>query len=127
MPGILVVGEIAPDGSLTKLSAEVATLARSLGEAGAGAVEGVAAGPSPDAAANELAEYVHTVYADSGFPADHSLAPVAAALSILIEQYDIVMLPASPDGRDLAGMLSALTGMGVLANATACRGGTAAP
>ena len=121
MGGILVVGEIAHDGSLTKLSAEVATLAKSLGEAGAGAVEGVVAGPSPEAAANELAEYLDTVYADSGFLADYSIAPVAAALSIVIEQYDIVMLPASPDGRDLAGMLSALTGLGVLANATEVR------
>jgi electron transfer flavoprotein alpha subunit len=121
MGGILVVGEIAPDGSLTKLSAEVATLARSLGEAGAGVVEGVVAGPSPEAAANELAEYLDTVYAHSGFSADHSIAPVAAALSTVIEQYDSVMLPASPDGRDLAGMLSALTGLGVLANATEVR------
>ena len=32
-----------------------------------------------------------------------------------------MMLPASPDGRDLAGTLSALTGLGVLANATGVR------
>ena len=31
MAGILVVGEIAPDGSLTKLSTEAATLARDMG------------------------------------------------------------------------------------------------
>jgi electron transfer flavoprotein alpha subunit len=32
-----------------------------------------------------------------------------------------VLVPASPDGRDIAGALSALTGMGVLVNATAVR------
>ena len=34
---------------------------------------------------------------------------------------DLVLLSASPDGRDIAGALSALTGMGVLVNATAVR------
>ncbi len=121
MGGILVIGEIAPDGSLTKLSAEVATLARALGEAGAGEVEGVVAGPSPDVAAKELAEYLSTVHAESGFVADRSIAPIAAALSLMVGQYEIVMLPASPAGRDIAGTLSALTGLGVLANATAVR------
>ena len=41
-----------------------------------------------------------------------SIAPVAAALSLLVDRYDIVLLPASPDGRDIAGTLSALTGPG---------------
>jgi electron transfer flavoprotein alpha subunit len=121
MGGILVVAELAPDGSLTKLSAEVATLARALGEAGAGVVEGVVANSSPDAAATELAEFLETVHSDSGFTEGRSIAPVAAALSLLVSKYDIVMMPASPAGRDIAGTLSALTGLGVLANATAVR------
>jgi electron transfer flavoprotein alpha subunit len=119
---ILVVGEVAPDGSLTKLSAEVATLARALAEAaGTSEAQGVVAAPAPDAAAVELADYLASVTAIGGFSADESIAPAAAALSRLVTSEDVVLLPASPDGRDIAGTLSALTGLGVLANATGAR------
>ena len=64
MPGVLVVGEVAPDGSLTKLSTEVATLGRTLGEAGAGEVHGLVAAPDPGAAAQTLARYVAVVQTD---------------------------------------------------------------
>ena len=120
MHDLVVVGEIASDGSLTKLSAEVATLARSLGKASGLKLEGIVPGPSPDKAASELAEYIDTVHADHGFDADSALsAQVAAMLAAYSPTY--VLLPASPDGRDVAGALSALTGMGVLANATGVR------
>ncbi len=119
MAGILVVGEVVADGTLSKLSTEVATLARSLAEAAGSSAEGVVLAPSPDAAAKELAGYLEIVHAGSGLPADQPVAPVAAALSLLLGDYDVVLLPASPDGRDIAGTLSALTGLGVLANATA--------
>ena len=46
MTRIVVVGELAPDGSLTKLSTEVATLARTLGEAAGADVAGVIHGPA---------------------------------------------------------------------------------
>ena len=47
---------------------------------------------------------------------------VAQRLAALIEAHDpdIVMTGAGAEGRDLAGALSALTGWGVLANATGC-------
>ena len=118
MPGILVVGEVLADGTLSKLSTEVATLARGLAEAAGTQADGVVVAPSPDAPAKELAAFLKTVHAAKGVPKDQSIAPVAAALSLLVDRYDIVMLPASPDGRDIAGTLSALTGLGVLANAT---------
>jgi electron transfer flavoprotein alpha subunit len=121
MAGILVVGEVLVDGTLSKLSTEVATLGRALAEAAGSSAEGVVLAAAPDAAAKELAGYLQTVHAGSGLPSDQPVAPVAAALSLLVEGYDVVLLPASPDGRDIAGMLSALTGLGVLANATAAR------
>ncbi len=118
MAGILVIGEVAPDGSLTKLSTEVATLARSLHEAGAGQPVGIVHGMNAEAAADELGLFVATVYVDDSVPADSTVAPVAVALSAMLDDYDLVLLPASADGRDLAGALSALSGWGVLANAT---------
>ncbi len=119
MGGILVVGELAPDGTLTKLSTEVATLARALGAAGGGAVSGVVHGAGGDGAAAELARFVPAVVIDRGVPDGASASTTAAALSANLDGVDLVLLPASPDGRDLAGALSAITGRGVLANATA--------
>ena len=118
MAGILVVGEIAPDGSLTKLSTEVATLARLLHEAGGGAPVGIIHGRNVEAAADEFGLFVATVHVDDTVAADSTVAPIAVALAARLDDYDLVLLPASPDGRDLAGALSALSGWGVLANAT---------
>ena len=118
MAGILVVGEIAPDGSLTKLSTEAATLARLLHEAGGGAPVGIIHGRNVEAAADEFGLFVATVHVDDTVAADSTVAPIAVALAARLDDYDLVLLPASPDGRDLAGALSALSGWGVLANAT---------
>ena len=117
MPTFLVVGETA-DGALTKLSTEVATLARTLAEAAAGDVRGVVRGPA--AAATELATFtgaaVQAVAGTDDAPAATALASDAASLGA---DADYVLLGATPDGRDAAGMLAALTGKGVLTNATA--------
>jgi electron transfer flavoprotein alpha subunit len=132
MAGIWVHGEIAGDGSLTKLSTEVATLARSLAEESGGAeVTGVVIGSDPGAAAEELARFVPRVLAvTEPTTADHAAGMIVAQrLAALIEAHDpdIVMTGAGPEGRDLAGALSALTGWGVLANAIAVRGGSGGP
>ena len=119
MPRILVVGEIAPDGTLTKLSTEVVTLARALGESAGRSAEGIVHGAAADGAAAELATFVPLVSIDRDVPADRSVAPIAAALSTIVGDDDFVLVPGTPDGRDLAGALSALAGVGVLANATA--------
>jgi electron transfer flavoprotein alpha subunit len=127
MAGIWVHGELAGDGSLTKLSTEVATLARSVAEALGGAeVTGVIVGSDPGGAAEELARYVPRVLAvvepSTGGHAAGMI--VAQRLASLIDDHDpdILMTGAGAEGRDLAGALSALTGWGVLANATAVRG-----
>jgi electron transfer flavoprotein alpha subunit len=121
--GVWIIGEVAPDGSLTRLSAEVATLARGLGEGAGRPVVGVVVGADPVAAAGELARYVARVVAvTEPAIAGHAAATIVAervAALISSEAPDLVLFGASPDGRDAAGVVSALTGLGVLANAVA--------
>ncbi len=132
MAGIWVHGEIASDGTLAKLSTEVATLARAIAEeAGGGEVTGIVVGADPTAAANELATFVPKVLTvTEATTADHAAGMIVAQrLAALIDahQPDIVMAGAGSEGRDLAGALSALTGWGVLANATAVKGSPDGP
>ena len=118
---IWVIGEAAASG-LPKISAEVATLARALGEAAGREVVGVVAAADPAAAASALAAFVPEVLA-LPVPAatGHAAVPaIAPALGALVEREapSYVLVGATPDGRDLAGILSALLGWGVLTNAT---------
>jgi electron transfer flavoprotein alpha subunit len=119
MGSLLVVGELAPDGSLTKLSTEVATLARALAAAAGTSASGVILAAGAEAAAVELAGYLPSVVIDAGAAADATPSERAAVLAAALDGVDHVLVPASPDGRDLAGVVSALTGRGVLANAVA--------
>src|SRR4029077_4628835 len=112
MARLWVVGETAPGGSVTKLSTEVATLARALADAGGLELQGIIFGAHASTAATELSAYLPTLTHVSGvWSADRSVIDVAGALSTRTTG-DLVLLPASPDGRDIAGALSALTGMG---------------
>jgi len=125
--GIWVHGELAGDGSLAKLSTEVATLARSLAkESGGAEVTGIVIGKDPAGAAAELAKYVPKVLTlTEPLTADHAAGMVIAQrMAALVEARDpdVILTGAGPEGRDLAGALAALTGRGVLANATAVRG-----
>jgi electron transfer flavoprotein alpha subunit len=131
MAGIWVHGEIAGDGSLTKLSTEAATLARSIAADGGSEVTGVVIGADPAAAAQALAEFVPRVLAvKEPMTADHAAGMIVAqrlATLVAERQPDVILIGAGPEGRDLAGALSALTGLGVLANATAVRGTSDGP
>jgi len=123
MPGaIWIVAEVGADGSLVRLSTEAATLARTLGAESGRDVVGVVVAPEPSAAATALAAYVPRVLAvTEPVIADHVAATVVAervAALVEREQPSYLVLGASPDGRDTAGVLSALLGWGVLANAT---------
>ena len=125
MGDLWVVGEPGPDGGLAKLSGEVATLARDLGAASGRDVVAVVVAAEPNTAADELARYVPRVRSIS-VPgvADRAWSAVAAAqVAALIEGEaappDVILMGAGPDGRDLAGALSARTGLGVLTSATA--------
>jgi electron transfer flavoprotein alpha subunit len=120
---IWVHGELAPDGSLAKISSEVATLARQLGDAGGRDVVGVVVAADPAAAATELARFVPRVLAVSEpAAADHAAGTIVAQrLAALIARDGpaFLLTGAGPEGRDVAGVVSALTGWGVLVNAVA--------
>jgi electron transfer flavoprotein alpha subunit len=122
MGELWVVGELGPDGGLARISTEVATLARELGASSSHDVVGVIVAADPAAAATELATFVPSVRAlTEPAAADHAWSAIAAArLAGLLDAAapDLILVGAGPDGRDLAGALSALTGLGVLTNAT---------
>jgi electron transfer flavoprotein alpha subunit len=126
MPGALWVhGEIAPDGSLAKISTETATLARQLGEASGRDVVGVVVGSDPKAAATELAGFVPRVLAvtEPG-TADHAAGTIVGERLVTLierEQPSFLFTGAGPEGRDVAGVVAALTGWGVLVNAIGVR------
>jgi electron transfer flavoprotein alpha subunit len=123
MSGLWVIGEVTAEGALAKISTEVATLARTLAEAGGQDVTGVVVAADPAAAAAELATYLPRVVAISDpAAADRPWSMVAAErVAALIEKEtkQFMFVGAGPDGRDVAGALSAMTGWGVLANAVA--------
>jgi electron transfer flavoprotein alpha subunit len=116
---ILAVAEVG-DGSLTHLSAEIATLARALAEESGGTAAGLVVDAAPDAAAAELATYVPRVVAVATEAArDETWAPHAAAevRRLVDEGVTHVLLGTTADGRDVAGILVGLLGWGLLANA----------
>jgi electron transfer flavoprotein alpha subunit len=132
MGGIWVHGEITGDGSLAKLSTEVGTLARALAaESGGADVTGIVIGADPAAAATELADYVSRVIAvTEPATAEHAAGTIVAQrLAAIVDEHDpdVILAGAGPEGRDLAGALSALTGRGILANAIALRGSPEGP
>ena len=121
MAGLWVLGEVTADGTLARISTEVATLARTLAEASSQEVAGVVVAADPAAAAAELATYLPRVLAISEpAAADRPWSMIAAErIAALLEPdtKEFMFVGAGPDGRDLAGALSATLGWGVLANA----------
>jgi electron transfer flavoprotein alpha subunit len=123
MAGLWVVGEVTADGGLAKISTEVATLARTLAEAAGQDVAGIVVAADPAAAAKELATYLPRVLAlTEPAAADNAWSMVAAdriAGVLEADAKEFIFVGAGPDGRDVAGALSALTSRGILANTTA--------
>jgi electron transfer flavoprotein alpha subunit len=119
---IWVHGETMADGSLARISTEVATLARSLADASGTELVGVVIASDPTAAASELSRYVPRVLAiTAASTKDHAAGTIVGELLAgLIEQQSpsYLFLGAGPEGRDVAGVVSALSGWGVLVNAT---------
>jgi len=121
MAGLWVLGEVTADGTLARISTEVATLTRTLAEAAGEDVAGVVVAADPTAAAAELATYLPRVLAVSESAAGERPWSMVAAERIagLLEPdtKEFMFVGAGPDGRDVAGALSATLGWGVLANA----------
>jgi electron transfer flavoprotein alpha subunit len=87
-------------------------------------VIGIIIAADPGTAATELATYLPVVWAiTEPEAAEHAWSAVAAghiaALAGEADPPDTIFVGAGADGRDLAGAVSALTGLGVLVNATA--------
>ncbi len=120
---IWVIAETNADGSLARSSTEVATLARTLAEAAGAEAAGIVVAADPKAAADELAGYVGRVVAVAEPSADGNawaqIAAQRAAAILATESPGAILTGAGPDGRDVAGTLSALLERGVLVNATA--------
>jgi electron transfer flavoprotein alpha subunit len=131
MGALWVVAEPGPDGGLANISAEAATLARELGAAAGRDVVGIVVAADPAATAADLATYLPLVLTVSDpAAADHAWSAVAAGhITTLAEAEapDAIFVGAGADGRDLAGAVSALTGLGVLVNATAVSWGDDGP
>jgi electron transfer flavoprotein alpha subunit len=120
---IWVLAETNADGTLAKSSTEVATLARTLAEAAGGSAAGIVVAADPQGAAEELAGYVPRVVAvaepAAGGSAWAQVAAQRVAAILASESPAAVLTGAGPDGRDVAGTLSALLERPVLVNATA--------
>jgi electron transfer flavoprotein alpha subunit len=115
MAEILVLA--AHDGeSVKKVTLELLTLARRFGEPAA-----VWLGPGADGGRERLAEFgAAKVYvADGDGVADHPVTPAAEVLTALVERAApaAVLLPATADGKEVAGRLAVKTGSGVLTDA----------
>jgi electron transfer flavoprotein alpha subunit len=112
---VWVVAEVAESGP-TSISLELLTEARSI----ASNVSAVTWGPDTAAHAGAFGEYGATKVYDVGAIGDTLPGvPVAAAIAALIEggnRPDAVLIPASYDGRDVAGRLSAKLDRPVLTN-----------
>jgi len=130
---IWAVIELGPDGLPTRLSLEVATAARTLATAAGTASAAIVAAGDPAAAGAALAPYVARVIVVR-LPAEAAGSNVAAARAVATagaaEQPDVLLVGATPDGREAAGILAARLGRGVLGNATGLawgQGGDGAP
>ena len=117
MATVWAIGEVS-EGAPTKLSLELATLARELAEKSGGEARTVLIGAGAAGAAASAAEYSGGVLvqdADASGPVAASVAPRLAAL-IAERKPDVVLCGASNDGKDIAGLLVGLTELPVLVN-----------
>jgi len=116
MAQVLVLVETA-DGGIKKVTTELLTLARTLGEPAA-----VWVGPNySDAVGAELGSFgAQTVYvaADAAL-IDHPVAPTAELLAMLVAEHSprAVLIPSSADGKEIAGRLAVKIGSGIITDA----------
>ena len=120
MAEVLVLAELTPTGDgVRKTTLEALTAARALGEPAA-----VVAGAPGTAAKvkDTLAEYgAATVYvAESPELDEYLVAPKAEVLARLVAEVSpaAVVIPSSPEGKEIAGRLAIKTGSGFLADVT---------
>ena len=119
-PTILALAELA-GGAPTRLSLEVASLARQLAEAAGGRAVVACIGDDATAGAAEVARYAPEVLAVEAETAGNvpAASTLAAHLLALLDRTAAthVLLPASPDGKDAAGIVAARRQLAILVNA----------
>jgi electron transfer flavoprotein alpha subunit len=118
MTAFWAVGEVA-DGAPTRLTLELATLAGQLADAATGEARTILIGTDTLTAAEEAARYGPAVLAVEIDIAERPFAAAAAPrLAALIERESpsYLLIGASNDGKDLAGLLLGLTDLPVLVN-----------
>jgi electron transfer flavoprotein alpha subunit len=115
MAEVLVLVDHA-DGAVKKVTLELLTIARSLGEPSA-----VVFGAGVDTA--PLAEYgAAKIYvADAADYTDYVVLPKAEALAALVAEQSpaAVLLPSTAEGKEIAGVVAATTDSGVITDAVA--------
>ena len=130
MPGDLwVVGELV-DGAPTRLTLELATLATQLAAASGRATATVLIGGGATRAADQVAAHGTPVLClDVEMPDLSAAAVVAPRLAALADERRPawLLIPASVDGRDLAGLLQGLVDWPVLVNASGVEWADGAP
>jgi electron transfer flavoprotein alpha subunit len=129
MGEVLVLGDHV-DGAVRKTTAELLTIARRLGEPSAVLVAEPGSG-AYDAALPSLAGYgAEKVYrVESADVSDYLVAPTAEVLAQLVERTTAtaVLVPSSPDGKEVAARLAVKTGSGLITDATDVQAGENGP
>ena len=131
MGAIWAIGELA-DGAPTKLTLELATLARTLAEKSGTTAATVLVGHGAAAAASAAAACGPDVLAaetDAALDDRPVAAVIAPRVAEMVAQHQpaFLLIGASNDGKDVAGMLLALTGLPLLANGSGVAWGDGAP
>jgi len=111
--GIWVIGEIA-DARPTKLTLEVVALARELAHGSGSAATVVLIGADAAAAASGCAALGPDVMVLAAARSDAVGSALIAAELISEHAPDVVLIGATPDGKDIAGTLLALTDLPIL-------------
>jgi electron transfer flavoprotein alpha subunit len=126
MAEVLVLAEHAAGGEVKKVTLELLSAARGLGEPSV-----VWTGPGAAAAQARLAEYgaVKVYSADSADFADYVVAPAAELLAQLVADKSpaAVLVAGTTEGKEIAGRLAVKTGSGVLTDATGVTAGDGGP
>ena len=126
MAEVLVLAEHDSAGEVKKVTGELLTAARRLGEPSV-----VWAGPGAEAARPRLAEYgaVKVYAADSADLGGYVVAPAAELLAQLVGEKSpvAVLIAGTTEGKEIAGRLAVKTGSGVLTDAVDVTAGGSGP
>lgn len=113
---IWVYAEVHADGTMQEAALEQLTKARELGDD----IAAIVLGPGATAAAATLGQYgARTAFtSDDKLFADYPGWPAAAVLHRLASEHDpaLILFGSSPDARDVAGRLQAMTGSTLVSN-----------